>query len=79
MEPLALAGNPPRIFGPFTLAPLIWWFILYAVRKSNTCWEEITLSNLHEFPNPMSQGIVITQNHWTVVIPPRRKYSLSQP
>ena len=39
-------------------------FILWAVGKSVTCWEEIRRSHLHKSPNPMGQlGMVSIQHH----------------
>ena len=42
----------------------IYLFILWAVGKSVTCWEEIRCSHLHKSPNQMGQlGVVSIQHH----------------
>ena len=54
-----LGRDRPNHFGLLSLV-----FILWAVSKSVTCWEEIRRSHLHESPNPMGQlGVVSVQHH----------------
>ena len=43
-------------------SPGVWLFILKAVDKSKTCWEEIRRSHLHKSSNPMGQSRVMLKD-----------------